>query len=149
LIAHFFVLLVGRAGIEPATHGLHTTLAFTSRQKFWRCSLDYLITHSRNCLGVRRIVSEGFLEKERQHLAGKMPSWKTAFHFKSCLLIVQSSKFSRWIPYLKLSGFPSIQPHFHFIVSNERSYFNEQESVALPTELTTQINEMDYNNKEI
>jgi hypothetical protein len=37
--------------------------------------------------------------------------------------------------YLKLSGVSSIQPHFHFIVSNESSYF--QESSALPTELTT------------
>jgi hypothetical protein len=38
---------------------------------------------------------------------------------------------------LKLLGVSSIQPHFHFIVSNERSYFKEQESSALPTELTT------------
>ncbi len=67
---------MGRAGIEPATRGLLTTLTFASRRKLWRCSLDYLITHSRNCLGVRRIVSEGLLEMERQHLAGKMPSGK-------------------------------------------------------------------------
>ena len=67
---------------------------------------------------------------------------------RGCLLIVQSSKFSRPSgTYLKLSGFPSIQPHFQFIVSNERSYFNEQESSALPTELTTQKeNDLDYNN---
>jgi hypothetical protein len=39
--------------------------------------------------------------------------------------------------YLKLSGVSSIQPHFHFVVSNESSYFKEQESSALPTELTT------------
>ncbi len=58
---------------------------------------------------------------------------------KSCLLIVQSSKFSRSVrTYLKLSGCPSIQPHFHFIVTNKGSHFIEQESAALPTELTTQ-----------
>jgi len=39
---------------------------------------------------------------------------------------------------LKLSGCPSIQPHFHFIVTNKGSHFIEQESAALPTELTTQ-----------
>jgi len=51
---------------------------------------------------------------------------------------------------LKLSGVPSIQPHFQFIVSNERSYFNEQESSALPTELTTQKpNDLDYNNSRL
>jgi hypothetical protein len=51
---------------------------------------------------------------------------------------------------LKLSGVPSIQPHFQFIVSNERSYFNEQESSALPTELTTQnVNDLDYNNSPV
>ena len=57
---------------------------------------------------------------------------------KSCLLIIQSLRFLRCKTYLKLSGCPSIQPHFHFIVSNERSHFKEQESAALPTELTTQ-----------
>jgi len=62
---------------------------------------------------------------------------------------------------LKLSGVSSIQPHFHFIVSNERSYFKEQESSALPTELTThfidsngkfektKFAETDYSNFEI
>ena len=68
------VNLVGRAGIEPATHGLHTTLAFASRQNFRRCSLDYLIARLFQGLGVRRIVSEGFQERERQYLAGKMLS---------------------------------------------------------------------------
>jgi hypothetical protein len=54
---------VGCAGIEPATHGLLTTLAFTSRKIFLRCSLDCLITRRRSGLGVRRTVSEGFLEQ--------------------------------------------------------------------------------------
>jgi hypothetical protein len=58
----FLKILVSRAGLEPATRRLHTTLTFASRRRFRRCSLDYLITHSKICLGVRRIVSEGFLE---------------------------------------------------------------------------------------
>jgi len=59
----FFKTLVGRAGIEPATRGLLTTLAFTSHKIVLCCSLDWLITRSRSCLGVRRTVSEGFLLK--------------------------------------------------------------------------------------
>jgi len=49
--------LVGRAGIEPATRGLLTTLAFASRSSK-RCSLDCLITLGVIRLGVRRTVSE-------------------------------------------------------------------------------------------
>jgi hypothetical protein len=56
-----FLKVVSRAGLEPATRRLPTTLAFASRQKLWRCSLDWLIAHSFICLGVRRTVSEGFL----------------------------------------------------------------------------------------
>jgi hypothetical protein len=54
--------MVSRAGIEPATRRLLTTLALTSRYHSERCSLDYLITRLFIGLGVRRIVSEGFLE---------------------------------------------------------------------------------------
>lgn len=52
--------LVSRAGIEPATRRLLTTLAFTSHKKLLCCSLDWLIIHSFICLDVRHTVSEGF-----------------------------------------------------------------------------------------
>ena len=54
--------MVSRAGIEPATRRLLTTLALTSRFQNKRCSLDYLIIRRVSGLDVRRIVSEGFLE---------------------------------------------------------------------------------------
>jgi hypothetical protein len=112
-----------------------TTPAFASRRISPRCSLDWLIAHSRNCLGVRRTVSEGFPELDV--LTRPLPQ-AVLTRIESCLLIAQSSKFLRFLnSYLKLSGFSSIQPHFHFAVSSERSYFKEQESSALPTELTT------------
>jgi len=115
---------VGRAGIEPATRGLLTTLAFTSHKIILCCSLDWLITRSRSCWGVRRTVSEGFFVKlNKQKLPADNPIFKI---------------FTSERAYLKLSGCPSIQPHFHFIVTNKGSHFIEQESAALPTELTTQ-----------
>jgi hypothetical protein len=53
--------LVGCAGLEPATHGLLTTSAFTDRKIILRCSLDWLIVRRKSGLDVRRTVSEGFL----------------------------------------------------------------------------------------
>lgn len=89
-----------------------------------RCSLDCLIIHSRNCLDVRRTVSEGFLN---------------SIEIKSCLLIAQSLKFLRLKVRIQSSqGVPAYSRIFILLFPINAPIVKEQESAALPTELTTQ-----------